>query len=130
MHMSISMFYWVSLTTPFDKLLFIPLDSHFEHYPDDYPKAENDLVVGFGLGQLASAAVACSITVVDLIDPAVEAVRLAFRVGGVVQQSCLPFRDSSEADASWSVIVPGTAEEIEKELLSSQTQLVHLDPKA
>lgn len=98
--------------------------SHYEQLPNEYPRAEDDLIVGFGIGQLSAAAVACSNSVVDLVDLAVEAVRLAFRVGIMVGSVSLPSQQCEEANLSWSIVVPGAAEEIEAELQALQAQIV------
>jgi hypothetical protein len=81
-------------------------------------------LVGTGLGQLAAAAVACAANIIDLPDIAVEAVRLAFRTGAVVENFSVPARRAGESDASWSLVVPGTPEEIETELQSLQEAAV------
>ncbi|KAF1976212.1 putative polyketide synthase [Bimuria novae-zelandiae CBS 107.79] len=80
----------------------------------------DDLLVGTGLGQLAAAAVACAANIIDLPDIAVESVRLAFRAGAVVENFSIPARHAGESDASWSLVVPGTFEEIQAELQSLQ----------
>lgn len=86
----------------------------------------DDLLVGTGLGQLAAAAVACAANIIDLPDIAVESVRLAFRVGAVVENFSIPTRRAGESDASWSLVVPGAFEEIQSELQSLQEAAVSL----
>lgn len=89
----------------------------------------DDLLVGTGLGQLAAAAVACAANIIDLPDIAVESVRLAFRTGAVVENFSIPARRAGESDASWSLVVPGTAEEIQAELQSLQESAVSSQPR-
>lgn len=84
-------------------------------------------MVGVGLGQLSAAAVSCSKTIVDLIGPAVEAVRLAFRTGAAVGRYS---SNSQQTDVSeeghWNMTIDGVAEEIEAELRVLQDQMVWL----
>ncbi|MCJ1252097.1 hypothetical protein MMC30_009335 [Trapelia coarctata] len=97
---------------------------HYEQCPSEVPKPEDDLIVGFGIGQLSAAAVACSNSIVDLTDLATEAVRLAFRVGAMVGRVSISSLQSNETNASWSVVVPGTAEVVGAALQTSQAQTV------
>ena len=99
----------------------------FEQHPDQYPvPGEDDIVVGFGLGQLSAAAVSCSKTLVDLVDPAVEAIRLAFQMGAAVEKFSSNSQKADVAEGHWSMTVTGAAEEIEIELKNLQDQMVRL----
>ena len=62
--------------------------------------------------------------IVELPDIAVESVRLAFRTGAVVENYSIPVRRAGESDASWSLIVPGSVDEIQAELQSLQDAAV------
>ena len=97
----------------------------FEQHPDQYPiPGRHNLIVGVGLGELSAAAVSCSKTTADLIDPAVQAVHLAFQVGAVVAKFSLSSQLKNAAEGHWSMTVAGTADEIERELQVLQDQIV------
>lgn len=98
----------------------------YSHHEQDSHSLDttDDLLVGTGLGQLAAAAVACAANLIDLPDIAVEAVRLAFRTGAVVESFSIPARRAGELDGSWSLIVPGTLEEVQAELQNVQDSAV------
>jgi hypothetical protein len=87
---------------------------------DDY------LLVGTGLGQLCAAAIACTGTIVDLTDIAVEAVRLAFRIGSAVERFSVQNERSEHPDDSWSIVVPFTFQQIQDEIQSVQDSAVRL----
>jgi hypothetical protein len=63
-------------------------------------------VVGLCTGTLAATAVACSRNVLELLPLAVDAVKVAFRVGLVVSDAVKRIVPSYERDQSWSFIVP------------------------
>jgi len=98
--------------------------SHYEQCPNEYPKSEDDLIAGFGLGQLSAAAVSCSNSIVDLTDLAAEAVHLAFLVGVMVGRASISSLQSNETNKSWSIVVPGTAEDVEAAVRTTQVQTV------
>ncbi|KAE8391278.1 hypothetical protein BDV23DRAFT_182792 [Aspergillus alliaceus] len=70
----------IALLCVYQISLFLQL---VERNPERFP-SKYDIVVGHGPGLLSAVAVACSSTAVELVDLAVEAVRLAFRMGAVV----------------------------------------------
>lgn len=85
---------------------------------------DDNLIVGIGLGQLSASAVSCSRTLADLVDPAIEAVRLAFRIGALVGANS-PYPPAlSSAGERWSMKVAGAAEDIKSELQAIQNQQV------
>ena len=101
----------------------------FEQYPDRFPTLEDDtLIVGIGLGQLSAAALSCSKTLIDLIVPAVEAVSLAFLIGGIVGNHSSDFQQMDSVEEYWSISVPGCRDEIDLELQVFQDQMVCLNP--
>lgn len=98
--------------------------SHHEQ-DEEHSLGSNDyLLVGTGLGQLCAAAVACASSVVDLPDIAVEAVRLAFRTGSVVETFSVQNQRPGDQDNSWSIIVPIAFSEIQAELHKIQDSAV------
>ncbi|KAJ4291933.1 hypothetical protein N0V90_009831 [Kalmusia sp. IMI 367209] len=103
-------------------LVIAELVNFIGHHEQDSHSLDttDDLLVGTGLGQFAAAAVACAANIIDLPDIAVESVRLAFRTGAVVESFSIPTRRAGEADASWSLVVLGTFEEIQAELQTLQ----------
>ncbi|KAL1594334.1 Type I Iterative PKS [Paraconiothyrium brasiliense] len=103
-------------------LVIAELVNFIGHHEQDNRSLDttDDLLVGTGLGQLAAAAVACAANIIDLPDIAVESVRLAFRTGAVVENFSIPARRAGESDASWSLVVPGSAEQIQTEVQSLQ----------
>ncbi|KAL6154158.1 Type I Iterative PKS [Exserohilum turcicum] len=82
--------------------------------------ANSDLLVGTGIGQLCAAAVACTATVVKLPDLAAEAVRLAFRIGSVVETYSVQNQRSAHSNESWSISVPVPFEKLQEELQTVQ----------
>ncbi|KAF2132453.1 putative polyketide synthase [Dothidotthia symphoricarpi CBS 119687] len=88
---------------------------------NQYSLDTNDgLLVGAGLGQLCAAAIACAATIVDLPDVAVEAVRLAFRTGSVVETFSIQGKRSEESGGAWSIVVPIASQNIQDELRNIQ----------
>lgn len=83
-------------------------------------------MVGLGLGQLSASAVSCSRTLVDLIEPAVEAVRLAFFTGALVRRVSADPHPLDAAGERWSLKVAGTVEEVESQLQAFHDQQVGL----
>jgi monodictyphenone polyketide synthase len=97
-------------------------------YYEDNSEAEFDFhtadgyLAGLGTGLLATAAVSLSPTVADLPLAGAEVVRVAFRLGVLVDevsQNLQPRRPSTEAGRgdSWAYVVPDVAaDEVQKEL--------------
>ncbi|KAF2742534.1 polyketide synthase [Sporormia fimetaria CBS 119925] len=92
---------------------------HHEQAGQTSLDATEGLLVGIGLGQLSASAVACASTLVDLPDIAVEAVRIAFRTGSVVETFSVRNRRTSQED-DWSIIVPATPQAVQEELRTLQ----------
>ncbi|GJC97884.1 betaketoacyl synthase domain-containing protein [Colletotrichum higginsianum] len=67
-------------------------------------------VVGACTGALAGAAVACSIGLAELVPLGVEAVRVAFRVGLVVERSAREAAPGTGTEQPWSVAVSAAEE--------------------
>lgn len=113
------------MSFPFAIRYSVDFESYFEKLADQYPTpSEDSLIVGLGLGQLAATAVVCSNTVLDLIPLAVQAVRLAFRVGATVETVSRQSHDDNETEESWSMIVQGDVGEIESDLQHVQDEIV------
>ena len=99
--------------------------SYYGERADQFPMVGHDHpIVGLGIGQLSASAVVCAGSLTELVDIAVKAVRLAFRVGSVVGRISQFEGRLDEASESWSMIVSGAASDIEQELKNIQDQLV------
>ncbi|KAK6068450.1 beta-ketoacyl synthase domain-containing protein [Seiridium cupressi] len=96
------------------------LITFYEEHPEQYDfNTGNAALAGLGLGLLSTAAVSLSPSVYDLAVAGAEAVRLAFRLGVVVNRvsSNLESRDQTSTPASWAAVVPDvTIEEASEEL--------------
>ena len=117
---------WVSPHFPMSSLEDLQAaPRYFEQHPDEYPvPGDDNLVVGFGLGQLSASAVSCSKTLVDLIEPAVEAVRLAFHAGALVRRVSADPQPIGTSQERWSMKIAGTTEEVESQLQAFHEQQV------
>jgi len=95
---------------------------YFEEHPDSYLlERETTVLTGLGTGIFATAAVALAPTLADLPLPAVQVIRIAFRMGVMVHkvsQNFQPrFLTGSGTPESWAYVLPGvTAAEVQKEL--------------
>lgn len=79
----------------------------------------NTYLTGLGIGLLATAAVSVSPTLEDLPFAGAEAVRIAFRLGVLVQEMSqnLEPRDESGSPDPWASVVVGVkTEEVQAEL--------------
>lgn len=84
----------------------------------------NGIVVGYGLGQLSAAAVACSDNVLELVTVATEAVRLAFRVGAVVRKCSAPLQSFRTSDQPWTAVIDEDLHQVTERLETLQNELV------
>lgn len=75
--------------------------------------------VGSCTGLLAAAAVGSCCSLADLLDVAVDTVRIAFRLGAVVAETATEIERDTSPSSSWSVIVPNLKPEQAKELLDA-----------
>ncbi|GME52337.1 hypothetical protein MMC30_009335 [Neofusicoccum parvum] len=83
----------------------------------------NGIVVGYGLGQLSAAAVACSDNVLELVTVATEAVRLAFRVGAVVRKCSAPLQSFRTSDLPWTAVIDEDLHQVTERLQTLQNEL-------
>ncbi|GME66070.1 hypothetical protein BDV25DRAFT_127719 [Neofusicoccum parvum] len=83
----------------------------------------NGIVVGYGLGQLSAAAVACSDNVLELVTVATEAVRLAFRVGAVVRKCSAPLQSFRTSDQPWTAVIDEDLHQVTERLETLQNEL-------
>lgn len=86
-------------------------DSHsfFDDHPSQPFAPANTILVGLCTGLLAAAAVSTSQSALGLIDNALNAVRVAFRIGITVNDAAQ--RLSTDVDQSWSRLVVGVQSE-------------------
>lgn len=107
-------------------------------YYENHPEEEFDLhamdttLAGLGLGLLTTAAIALSPKLSDVVLAGTEVVRLAFRLGVVVDevsqnlQPCQSSPDSGHSD-SWAYVVPNVViDEVKEELDAIHTAEVTL----
>jgi monodictyphenone polyketide synthase len=96
------------------------LYSHYEIAPEGFDlHTLSTYVAGLGIGLLASAAVALAATLADVPATGAEVVRIAFRLGTLVDEVSqnLEPRDTSGSPDSWASVVPGAKlEEVQAEL--------------
>ncbi|KAL2830748.1 hypothetical protein BDW59DRAFT_169946 [Aspergillus cavernicola] len=88
-------------------------------------------LAGMGLGLLSSAAVALSSTLADLPATGTEVVRVAFRLGTLVDEISqnLEPRDTSGSPDTWASVIPGAkVEEVQAELDAIHTRERTPDP--
>ena len=77
---------------------------------DVYPSQVNSHIVGSCTGLLAAAAVSSSQSLVDLLPVAVEIVKIAYRIGSLVNEVRNQVEQFSTRSPSWSVVLPGFRE--------------------
>ena len=77
---------------------------------DEYPSKSNTHIVGSCTGLLAAAVISSSRSLVDLLPVAVEVVRIAFRIGSLVNEGRDQIEHASSQSSSWSVVLPGLSE--------------------
>jgi hypothetical protein len=82
------------------------------------------VLFGSGIGHLCAAAIACATNIVNLPNVAVEAVRLAFRIGSVVETYSVQGQRSTNASDSWRFNVCGSFQKIQEELQTVQDSAV------
>ncbi|KAI9376384.1 hypothetical protein BJX61DRAFT_392728 [Aspergillus egyptiacus] len=96
------------------------LIGYYENYPDRFDlHSIPTYLSGLGLGLLSSAAVSLCSALVDLPATGAEVVRVAFRLGTLVDEVSqnLEPRDMSSSPDSWASVVPGaTVEDVQAEL--------------
>ncbi|KAK8113417.1 hypothetical protein PG984_013943 [Apiospora sp. TS-2023a] len=96
------------------------LITYYEDYVEEYNfNAANTALAGLGIGLLATAAVSLSPCVSDLAVAGAEVIRIAFRLGVVVDRisQSLETRDPTAPPGSWASVVADTAvEDIQSEL--------------
>lgn len=106
-----------------DRLLSFYEESNEEYIFD----ASNSCLTGMGIGLLASSAIAMSQSMSDIPLAGAEAVRIAFRLGVLVDevsQNLEPREEGSSPD-TWAIVVTGVTESgVQKELDTIQTKIV------
>lgn len=86
--------------------LKLNFNSSYEKRPHErYPRSSRDLIIGLCLGQLSAAAVTCTTSLHELVPVAVEAVRLAFRVGNITHKAALEIDGWEACNKSWSTVI-------------------------
>ncbi|KAE8152732.1 hypothetical protein BDV25DRAFT_127719 [Aspergillus avenaceus] len=108
----------VALLCVYQLSLFIQL---VEANPDRFP-TNDDVLLGHGPGLLSAAAVACSSTMMEFVDIAVEAVRLAFRAGAVMTKASGSL-EQPENNHSSGFAIQGSLEDVSRELDAIQDEL-------
>jgi hypothetical protein len=98
--------------------------SHHELKNQQLANTDSDVLVGSGIGHLCAAAIACATSIVDLPNVAVEAVRLAFRIGSVVETYSVQDQHPNNRSDSWSWVVSGTLQKAQEELQTVQDTAV------
>ncbi|OCT48088.1 Conidial yellow pigment biosynthesis polyketide synthase [Cladophialophora carrionii] len=83
---------------------------HFGDGSEVYPKPADTRLVASCTGLLSAAAVSCARTYRELVSIAVEALKLAFRVGAQVAQVCDEIEQTS-LPLCWAAIFPGVGKE-------------------
>ena len=104
--------------------------SFYEESNEEYIfDASNSCLTGMGIGLLASSAIAMSQSMSDIPLAGAEAVRIAFRLGVLVDevsQNLEPREEGSSPD-TWAIVVTGVTESgVQKELDAIQTKIVSL----
>ncbi|KAK2767075.1 Atrochrysone carboxylic acid synthase Agnpks1 [Arachnomyces sp. PD_36] len=93
---------------------------HYEIYPEQYDfDGVNTSLAGLGIGLLASVAVSLAPTLADIPIAGAEVVRVAFRLGVLVDQISqnLEPRDLTGSPETWAYVVPDvSANDVQKEL--------------
>jgi hypothetical protein len=60
--------------------------------------------LGLCTGALAAAAVSCSLSTLDLISPAIDAIIIAFRIGLLVENCAAHITQADHSEKAWSVV--------------------------
>ena len=68
-----------------------------------FPDAESNIIVGLCFGELPAAAVSLAKNLTELLPLAVEAVRVAFRAGIIINTTGKELEQQSEPAESWSI---------------------------
>ncbi|KAI4215145.1 MAG: hypothetical protein LQ351_002460 [Letrouitia transgressa] len=99
---------------------------YYEESTDEYIfDASNACLTGMGIGLLASAAIAMSQSISDIPLAGAEVVRIAFRLGVVVDEVSqnLEPREEGTSPDTWAIVVTGVNEEgVQKELDTIQSK--------
>nr|AGI60157.1 type I polyketide synthase PKS5 [Dolichousnea longissima] len=99
---------------------------YHENSPDEFDfDSVNTCLAGLGIGLLASAAVSLSPTLADIPLASAEVVRVAFRLGVVVDEISqnLEPRNLTGSPDSWAFVIPDVAvDDVQKELDSIHTE--------
>jgi hypothetical protein len=74
--------------------------------PGDYAAGKGS-TLGFCTGTLAAAAVSCSLSTLDLVSPAIDAIIVAFRIGLLVEDCAAHITQPDNGEKSWSIVCPG-----------------------
>ncbi|KAK7530819.1 polyketide synthase module [Phyllosticta citribraziliensis] len=90
--------------------------AHYSEKKRPYPTKANTYALGSCIGGLAAAAISCSKSVSDLSSTAIEAIKIAFRLGLAVMEMKSRLTPDLEKTSSWSMVV-GTTEEKASELV-------------
>lgn len=93
---------------------------YYENHPDEYDfNSVNTCLAGLGMGLLASSAVSLSPALADIPVAGAEVVRVAFRLGVLVNEVSqnLEPRDLTSSPDSWAYVIPDmTAADVQREL--------------
>lgn len=73
---------------------------------EPYPTASYSIIIGLCLGELSATAVSLAQSLTELLPIAVEAVRLAFRVGLAAATVGDELEPSKSSRQTWSVVIP------------------------
>ncbi|UNI23894.1 Type I Iterative PKS [Purpureocillium takamizusanense] len=93
----------------------------------EYPRPESTCVVGSCIGLLAAAAISCSHNVVELLTIGPEIVRLAFKIGLLVETRTSSLISSPpQRSTSYSMVLGGVNKETALELVSKYCEENHL----
>ena len=84
---------------------------------EGYPFATQTRTIGSCTGLLAASAVSSCCSLADLIEVAVDTVRIAFRIGALVAETAAEIERTLAQAQSWSVIVPNLSAEAAKDIL-------------
>ena len=115
------------------RCVLIHLCRHYENHPSGFEfNSVSTCLAGLGIGLLATAAVALSPTLADLPFAGAEVVRLAFRLGVLVDEVSqnLQPRDLTGQGGldSWAYVIPDVAaDDVQKELDAIHAREVSLN---
>jgi Starter unit:ACP transacylase in aflatoxin biosynthesis len=105
---------------------------YYENHPDEFDlDAVNTCLAGLGIGLLATAAISLSPTVADIPFAGAEVVRIAFRLGVLVDEISqnLQPRDLTGTGSpdTWAYVIPDVlVDDVQKELDAIHTREVSL----